>query len=72
MIGDYIALTIATETDQTLKIMDGSKKYELLCIRSDVYRGSRLKTNDTDLWQLSREFNATRTITIFGDSKNWF
>ena len=64
-LGDYIDLLLAPDANGALRVLDGDNSYDLLCIRRGKYRGNRLLTNDTELWDLSEATNATKTITLF-------
>ena len=59
---------LTQDSDSVFKVYNGTTAYDYLCLKADILRGIRLFINDTDFWTLSREVNAIKTITLFGES----
>jgi len=62
---------LTKDSDNAFKAFNGTKAHDFICYKN-IKRGTRVHVNDTNFWALSREVDATKTVTLDGESQNWF
>jgi len=69
---DPVSKSQIAQIDGIYNVINGTRSYDILCIRADVERGIIFKTNNTLLWELSRLSNATVSVTHSNEIQPWF
>ena len=57
-VGDYIEVTFVPDANGINRMLYDGELYDTSCIRASLARGARMLTEDTMLWNISREAQA--------------
>ena len=72
VLNDIRSIKLAKQADKSFNISDGVSIFNRACIRADVLRGVKIKTNNTLLWKASQGGGAISSVTLANMLEVWF